>query len=102
KLDLRGNKAITAQALSALNRLLKVQVGLFRRVQADPSPERTVRDNSSLRFLHSVKLDASVLKCSTEEAKELEAYTAALEVADSVLDVRHAFFQADIRETGTL
>ncbi|CAM9974455.1 unnamed protein product, partial [Ascophyllum nodosum] len=34
--------------------------------------------------------------------KELEAHTAALEVADSVLDVRHAFFQADIRETGTL
>ncbi|CAN0394377.1 unnamed protein product, partial [Ascophyllum nodosum] len=37
KLDLRGNEAITAQTLSSLNRLLKVQVGLFRRVQADPA-----------------------------------------------------------------
>ncbi|CAM9890544.1 unnamed protein product, partial [Ectocarpus sp. 12 AP-2014] len=57
---------------------------------------------SSLSFLYSVKLDATVLSLDRRAAEELEAQTAALEVADSVLDVRHAFFQADVRGSGTL
>lgn len=40
-----------------------------------------------------MKLDAVVLSLDQKEAEELEAQAAALEVADSVLDVRHAFFQ---------
>ncbi|CAM9398805.1 unnamed protein product [Ectocarpus sp. 13 AM-2016] len=97
KLDLRGNEAVTAQALNALNSLLKGQVDLFRLVQADASLA-----DSSLSFLYSVKLDATVLSLDRRAAEELEAQTAALEVADSVLDVRHAFFQADVRGSGTL
>ncbi|CAM9882083.1 unnamed protein product [Ectocarpus sp. 4 AP-2014] len=97
KLDLRGNEAVTVQALNALNSLLKGQVELFRLVQADASLA-----DSSLSFLYSVKLDATVLSLDRRAAEELEAQTAALEVADSVLDVRHAFFQADVRGSGTL
>ncbi|CBN79052.1 Hypothetical leucine rich repeat protein [Ectocarpus siliculosus] len=97
KLDLRGNEAVTIQALNALNSLLKGQVELFRLVQADASLA-----DSSLSFLYSVKLDATVLSLDRRATEELEAQTAALEVADSVLDVRHAFFQADVRGSGTL
>lgn len=49
--------------------------------------------DSSLSFLYSVKLDAAVLSLDRASMEELEAQTAALEVADSVLDVRHAFFE---------
>lgn len=49
--------------------------------------------DSSLSFLYSVKLDAAVLSLNREASEEMEAQAAALEVADSVLDVRHAFFQ---------
>ncbi|CAM9693684.1 unnamed protein product [Hapterophycus canaliculatus] len=97
KLDFRGNDNITVRTLKALNFLLKGQVELFRLVQADASLA-----DSSLSFLYSVKLDPAVLSLDRAAAEELEAHTTALEVADSVLDVRHAFFQADIRESGTL
>lgn len=40
-----------------------------------------------------MKLDAAVLSLDRAAMEELEAQTAALEVADSVLDVRHAFFE---------
>lgn len=50
--------------------------------------------DSNLSFLYSVKFDPVVLSLDREGAEELEAHIAALEVADSVLDVRHAFFQA--------
>lgn len=49
--------------------------------------------DSSMSFLYSVKLDAAVLSLAPEGMEELEAQTAALELADSVLDVRHAFLQ---------
>lgn len=49
--------------------------------------------DSSLSFMYSVKLDAAVLSLDQTAAAELEAQTAALEIADSVLDVRHAFFE---------
>lgn len=49
--------------------------------------------DSSLSFLYSVKLDAAVLSLERTATEQLEAQTAALEVADSVLDVRHAFFE---------
>ncbi|CAM9912668.1 unnamed protein product, partial [Scytosiphon promiscuus] len=97
KLDFRGNDDVTVRTLKALNSLLKGQVELFRLVQADASLA-----DSSLSFLYSVKLDPVVLSLDKAASEELEAHTAALEVADSVLDVRHAFFEVDIRESGTL
>ncbi|CAB1096352.1 unnamed protein product [Ectocarpus sp. CCAP 1310/34] len=97
KLDLRRTQLTDAHALNALNSLLKGQVELFRLVQADASLA-----DSSLSFLYSVKLDTRVLSLDQRAAEELEAQTVALEVADSVLDVRHAFFQADVRGSGTL
>lgn len=57
------------------------------------SESSTSLADSSLSFLYSVKLDATVLSLDRRAAEELEAQAAALEVADSVLDVRHAFFQ---------
>lgn len=49
--------------------------------------------DSSLSFLYSVKLDETILAMDRCEAEELAARSAALEVADSVLDVRHSFYQ---------
>lgn len=46
-----------------------------------------------MSFLYSVKFDPAVLWLDREGANELQGYASALEVADSVLDVRHAFFQ---------
>lgn len=58
--------------------------------------EHSVAD-SHLSFLYSIKFDAAVLALDRKGAEELEAHVAALEVADSVLDVRHAFFQVSMR-----
>lgn len=41
-----------------------------------------------------MKFDPAVLSLDRECAEELEAYVAVLDLADSILDVRHAFFQA--------
>lgn len=40
-----------------------------------------------------MKLDENILAMDPSEAEELAARLAALEVADSVLDVRYSFFQ---------
>lgn len=50
-------------------------------------------DDGRLCFLYSVKLDADVLVLEPDAAAEMEEQATALEVADSVLDVRHAFLQ---------
>lgn len=53
-------------------------------------------DDCNLSFLYSVKIDPAVLALDPRVGKELDKHMTALEVADSVLDVRHAFFQARI------
>lgn len=50
-------------------------------------------DDCRFRFLYSVKLDEAVLAMNPEGAAEMREQTTALEVADTVLDVRHAFLQ---------
>lgn len=49
-----------------------------------------------LSFLHSVKLDPAMLAVHDDAAVEMKQRAAALEIADCVLDVRHAFLQVGI------